>query len=29
MHLGIPTENESKNWFKRYEKHAKEGEIVF
>ena len=30
MHLGIPTENESKKWFKRYEKHMpKEGEIVF
>ena len=30
VHLGIPTENESKNWFKRYEKHMpKEGEIVF
>ena len=30
VHLGIPTENESKKWFKRYEKHMpKKGEIVF
>lgn len=28
--LGIPTEEESNNWFERYEKHLpKEGEIVF
>ena len=30
VHLGIPSENESKKWFKRYEKHMpKTGEIVF
>jgi len=30
VHLGIPTPNESKKWFKRYEKHMpKKGEIVF
>ena len=28
--LGIPTENESKNWFQRYEKQMPEiGELVF
>ncbi len=30
VHLGIPTPNESKKWFKRYERHMpKKGEIVF
>ena len=30
VHLGIPSEGESKKWFKRYEKHMpNEGEIVF
>jgi len=28
--LGVPTEDEKKNWFKRYEKHLpKDGEMVF
>lgn len=30
VELGIPTPNESRNWFRRYEKHfPKKGEIVF
>ena len=30
IHLGIPTKNESKRWFKRYKRHMpKAGEIVF
>jgi polyphosphate kinase 2 len=30
VELGVPTKNESRNWFRRYEKHMpKKGEIVF